>query len=91
MSTNEIINKVQDLQELRRMAEELDAEIEAAQDEIKAYMSANALTDLTAGAFKITWHFVTSSRIDGKALAADFPEIAARYTKSTSSRRFAVK
>lgn len=91
MSQNEIVTKLQNLQELRRMAEELAAEIEAAQDEIKAHMKANGLSDLVAGAFKVAWHTVTSTRIDGKALAADFPELAAKYTRTTSCRRFMVK
>ena len=90
MSQNEIITKLQDLQELRRMAEEISDEIDAAQDAIKAHMTANGLTDLVAGAFKVAWHTFTSSRIDGKALAADFPELAAKYTRTTSSRRFVV-
>ena len=73
------------------MAEEIAAEIDAAQDEIKAHMTAHGLTDLVAGAFKVAWHTVTSSRIDGKALASDYPELAEKYTRTTSCRRFMVK
>ena len=91
MSQNDLISKLENLQELRRMAEELAAEIDAAQDEIKAHMTDNALTDLTAGPFKVTWHYYGTSRIDAKALAADHPELAAQYTRNTSGRRFMVK
>ena len=39
MSINEMDNKIKELRELRRMADELTAEIEAIQDSIKSEMS----------------------------------------------------
>ena len=88
MSIKEIESKAQELQELRRMKEELEAEIEAAQDEIKAAMGDQEA--ITAGAYKITWKPVTSSRLDGKALKAALPEIAARFTVTSTARRFCI-
>ena len=35
-----------------------------------------------------TYKTVTSSRVDTTALKKDLPEIAARYTKTTTARRF---
>jgi prefoldin subunit 5 len=43
MSINEIDNKVQELRELRRMAEELQAEMDTITDEIKQHMDANGM------------------------------------------------
>ena len=91
MSQSEIVDRVQYLQELRRMAEELSAEIDRVQTEIKVHMAARSLTELVAGAFKVTWQTVVTSRIDGKALARDYPELAERYTRHISSRRFQVR
>ncbi len=88
MSIKEIESKAQELQELKRMKEELEAEIEAAQDEIKAAMGDQEA--ITAGAYKITWKAVTSSRLDGKALKAALPEIAARFTITSTARRFCI-
>ena len=39
MATNEIISKLNELSELRKMAEDLNAEIEAIQEAIKAHMT----------------------------------------------------
>ena len=39
MATNEIITKLNELADLRKMAEDLNAEIEAIQNEIKAHMT----------------------------------------------------
>lgn len=88
MSNSEIIAKVKELQELKRMQEELSAEIEAAQDAIKAIMGDQE--ELSAGAFRITWKPVTTSRIDTTALKKELPDIAARFLKTTTSRRFCV-
>ena len=90
MSNTEIQSKVNELRELRRMADELAAEIEAAQDAIKAHMTAIDAGTLTGIDYKITWKSVTSSRFDSRAVKMAMPERAERFTKSTTSRRFVV-
>ena len=75
MSMNELESKVAELRELRRMADELAAEITATEDTLKAYMTANGADELHGSSFKITWKEVTSSRLDGKALKAAAPEL----------------
>lgn len=88
MSMNELETKIAELRELRRMAEELAAEITATEDELKAYMTANNADELHGPSFKITWKPITSSRLDSKALKAEAPELWERYSKTTTSRRF---
>lgn len=88
MSAIEIECKAKELLELKRMREELEAEITAAEDAIKAAMGENE--QITAGPFKITWKPVTSSRVDTTALKKALPEIAAQFTKTTTSRRFLI-
>lgn len=88
MSTATIIAKVTELQELKRMQEELTATIESITDEIKAAMGEQE--ELSAGAFRITWKPVTTSRIDTTALKKELPDVAARYLKTSTSRRFCV-
>ena len=90
MSMNELETKVNELRELRRMAEELAGEISAAEDALKAYMTASGTDELTGTSFKITWKEVTSNRLDSKALKAAAPELWQRYSKATTSRRFIV-
>ena len=90
MATNEIITKLTELAELHRMAEELNAEIDAIQDAIKAHMTEVDADTITAGAFKDTWKPVTSTRIDTTALRKDLPEVWEEYGKTTTTRRFNV-
>ena len=90
MSIKELEAKAQTLKELQRMQEELEAEITATQDAIKEVMTQQGADTITAGAFKITWKPVTSSRLDAAALKKELPELTARFTKETTSRRFLV-
>ena len=80
--------KVKELRELRRMADELAAEIDSLQDEIKAEMTARNTDTLTGFDWKVTYKAVTSSRIDSKALKAAMPDVAAKFSKQSTSRRF---
>ena len=91
MSQNEIASKVQELQELRRMREELAAEIESVQDEIKSYMMASGTDQFTVGAWHVSYKAVASSRLDTTALRKALPEIAQQYTQTTTTRRFTVQ
>lgn len=88
MSMNELESKVSELRELRRMADELAAEIAATEDELKAYMTASGADELHGPSFKITWKPITSNRLDSKALKTAAPELWERFTKTITSRRF---
>lgn len=88
MSIFELTSKVNDLRELRRMADEIANEIESVQDAIKEHMTAAGVDQITGTDYKITWKTISSSRFDTTAFKKENPEIAAAYTKTTSSRRF---
>ena len=87
-ANNDIIAKVQELMELRRMSEELQTEIDALQEAVKDFMGSEE--SMIAGAFKVSYKNVTSSRLDSAALKRDMPNVAALYTKQTTTRRFTV-
>ena len=89
MSNPNMESKIKELMELKRMKEEIEAEIAAAEDEIKAVMG-NEET-LLDGAFKVDWKTVITSRIDTTALKKMMPEIAERFMKQTTTRRFCVR
>ena len=88
MSSNEIQSKVSDLRELRRMAEEISAEIDTITDAIKAHMEAINADELSGADFKISWKPITTARIDTAALKKAMPEIAEAFTKTSATRRF---
>lgn len=79
---------MKELAEYTRMSEEISGHIEGLKDTLKQYMTENGLDTLAGMEHKATYKAVTSSRIDTTALKKDMPDIAAAYTKSTTSRRF---
>ena len=85
---SEIITKVRELMELRRLSEELQAEINVLQDAVKDFMGEEET--MIAGAFRVSYKRVTSSRLDSTALKRELPNVAARYMKQTTTRRFTV-
>ena len=88
MSMTEMEAKVNELRELRRMADELAGEIATLEDSLKAYMATNGADELHGPTFRITWKEVTSSRLDGKALKVAAPGLWQRFSKQTTTRRF---
>lgn len=91
MSTVELETKCTDLQELKRMKEELEAEITAIEDALKAHMTEAGVDTFTAGAFKVSWKAIESSRLDTVALKKALPqELLRPYIKTTTSKRFTV-
>lgn len=88
MSANELTAKIRELRELQALIEEAQAETETIKDELKAHMG--EAEEIRAGEYKLTYKTVTSTRLDTKALTAALPEVAQRFSKTTTTRRFCV-
>ena len=88
MSTNEMDTKIYTLRELQTEIERLQAEADAIKDAIKAEMIERGQETLTGNGWKASWKVIESARLDGKALRAAMPEIAARFTVTTRASRF---
>ena len=86
MSINELEAKVRELRELQTLIEEAQEEAESIKDQLKAHMGERE--ELRAGGYKITWKPVTSSRLDATALRKALPEVAERFTRTSTTRRF---
>lgn len=85
MNINQIMGE---LAQYIRMQEEAAAMVETLKDQLKAQMQAAGVDTLAGAEHKATYKAVTSCRVDTTALKKDLPEIAARYTKTTETRRF---
>ena len=88
MSTTELEMKIRELRQLQALIEEAQTEAETIKDQLKAHMG--AADELRAGEYKVTWKTVKSARIDATALRAALPEVAERFTRTTTIRRFCV-
>ncbi len=90
MNTQELTKKLYQIQELKRLSEEITTELESLTDEVKAVMTAQDTEEMTVDIFKVRWTTVTSNRIDTTSLKRELPEIAQQYTKQTTSKRFTI-
>ena len=90
-NATEINNNVRELQELRRLKEELDGEIAAIEDALKQHMTETGIYEINALTGKITWFESVSSRLDSTALKKELPDLYNRYSKQTKTRFFRVQ
>ena len=79
---------MREIAEYTRMAEEISATLDSLKDTLKKHMEENGLDSIAGSEHKASYKAVTSSRIDTTALKRDMPDIAAKYTKTTETRRF---
>ena len=88
MSTTELLKKIKELRELQALIDEAQAEAETIKDAIKAAIGTQEAVQ--AGEYKITWKPVKTARLDATALKKALPDVAERFTKETTVRRFSV-
>jgi predicted phage-related endonuclease len=90
MGQQELLSTVRNLKDLMNMKAELEAEIEAAQDAIKAEMTARDTDEMTVDVFKVRWTKVISNRFDTTAFRKAHEDIYGLFTKATETRRFSI-
>lgn len=79
---------MRELAEYIRMGEQITATVDGLKDQLKQIMREQGTDTLTGTEHKATYKAVTSSRLDTTALKRELPEIAARYSKSSETKRF---
>ena len=90
MSKNELVSKIEKLQEWEQLIEEAKAEAESLRDEIKQEMIRQDTEELEAGAYIIRWTSVLSNRFDTTGFKKVYGELYKAFTKQTASRRFSI-
>ena len=90
MSRNELVAKIEALNEWENIIEEAKAEAEAIRDSIKAEMLERDVEELEAGAYIIRWTSVLSNRFDTTGFKKAYNELYKAFTKQTASRRFSI-
>ena len=90
MSKNELIEKIEALNEWEAVIEEAKAEAEAIRDSIKAEMLERDTEELNAGKYIIRWTSVLSNRFDTTAFKKVYGDLFKAFTKQVESRRFTI-
>lgn len=90
MSNNELIKKIEALNEWEALLEEAKVEVEALRDSIKAEMLAQDTEELEVGTYIIRWTSVLSNRFDSTSFKKEHADLYKEFTKQVSSRRFSI-
>ncbi len=90
MSRNELIAKIEALNEWEAVIEEAKAEAEAIRDSIKQEMLERETEELTAGQYIVRWTSVLSNRFDTTAFKKTYGDLYKAFTKQNQSRRFTI-
>lgn len=90
MSKNDLQAKVTELKDLKALAEELQAEITAIEDELKAECIRQGAEELQAGIFKVRYKSVSSNRFDTKAFKSAHSDLYEQFIRQTKGHRFSV-
>ena len=90
MSERMLLNRIKKYKDLEAQKTAIEKEMEALETDLLADMQEKGLEEQKAGNWVIRWTKVLTNRLDSKALKAELPELAARFTRQTESRRFSI-
>jgi len=90
MTTNQIIEQINRLNEWEALLEDVKAQAEAIRDTLKAECEERDTEELVAGGYVIRWTSVLSNRFDSTSFKREYKEVYNHYVKQVYSRRFSI-
>ena len=90
MTTREMINQIEELNEWENIIAQAQKEAEAIREALKNEMLERNTEELAVGTYIIRWTSVLSNRFDTTAFKKVYGEIYKQFTKQSASRRFSI-
>lgn len=90
MSKNELIEKIEALNEWKALMDEAKAEVEALEDSLKLELLDRGLEELEAGQYIIRYTSVLTNRFDSTAFKKVYGDLYKAFTKQSASKRFSI-
>lgn len=90
MTNNEMIKKIEELQEMEAFMEEIKAEVDSIRDSIKAEMLDQGVEELEVGTYIVRWTSVLSNRFDTTSFKKVYGDLYKSFTKQVNSKRFCI-
>ena len=90
MANNELLNKIEALNEWEALMEEAKAEAEAIRDSIKQEMLSRELEELECGQYIIRYQSIVSNRFDSSSFKKALPEVYQAFIRQSTSKRFSI-
>lgn len=85
-----LTHRIEELNDLEDMINELKVEAEAIKDQIKQEMSDRGTDELVVGDYVIRYTQVLTSKFNTKSFKEDYLDLYKAYLKQTESRRFTI-
>lgn len=86
----ELERTIRELREMEAMQKELEAEIEALKDTLKAALTEAHTEEMIIGTSIVRFTTVTTNRFDSTAFKKTYADLYKTFTKQTTSRRFSI-
>lgn len=90
MATNELLNKIEALNEWEALMEEARAEAEAIRDSLKQEMLERGTEELEVGQYMVRYQSIVSNRFDSSAFKKALPEVYKSFIRQSTSKRFSI-
>ena len=90
MATNELISKIEALNEWEALMEEAKNEIEALKDAIKQEMLNRDTEELEVGQYMVRYQTIVSNKFDNSAFKKALPEVYNSVIRQSTSKRFSI-
>lgn len=90
MANNELLSKIEALNEWEALMEEAKAEIEAIRDSLKQEMLERGTEELECGQYILRYQTIVSNRFDSSAFKKTLPDVYKSFIRQSTSKRFTV-
>ena len=91
MENNELVWRLKLIRQLELQQKELEEQIEALKDSVKAEMSAQNITSLNVGEYSVSWKSYIIHRFDATTFKAEHSDLYKKYYKAVEAKRFFIK
>ena len=90
MSRNELIAKIEALNDREQLMEEAKAQAEAIKESLKDELLERNVEELEAGSYIIRYKTVSTSRFDSTAFKKHYTDLYKAFLKQSTSHRFTI-
>ena len=90
MANNELLNKIEALNEWEALMEEAKAEAEALRDSIKQEMMERGTEELECGQYILRYQTIVTNRFDNSSFKKLMPDVYKSFIRQSTSKRFTV-
>ena len=90
MSRNELIAKIEALNEWEQLMEEAKTQVELLKESLKDELIERNVEELEAGSYIIRYKTVSTSRFDSTAFKKHYTDLYKAFLKQTTSHRFTI-